>query len=293
MSEHLIHEYVQKTDLNQKDTKILINLDERMHGKEKEMTKTEVLDFLCGLESTSYYTLCKYICVVRNYISFLNEGGETYNAWADITKDEILSCLTLSDKGQSLSREKLMYIVRKLKYVSDQFCILGAYEGFTITEMLELNRDHFDFEKNAILHPISERWFPHSLELMTYAHIALQCYDMDTGHRTYRLYDIKEGLPVVVKSRKPGVPVTRRVLTVRLFNALSGIKEAEGLSAKSIHTISFFSALENNDQGLPVEDFIRSDNKEYLRLLDRYGKTRARTDKIKEQYELYLGGYLE
>ena len=287
-----INEYASKKELSDNDRKILIRIIDQTNGRIAKMSKTEILDYLCSLNSPSYNTLYKYVYVMRNYVDYLHEGGEK-NAWNDITKDDINNCLSVANPRMVLTRESILQITYEMRQPSDRFCILAAYEGFTIPEMLKLRKADFNFEEGTILHPISYRWFDHSPELMQLAEKALSCYDYDADYRVYQLYDIEEGIPAVVKSRKPNRAVSRETLTVRLFQSLSRVKGAQGLSAKAIHTISFCMALENNKAGLPVEDFISTSNREYLLLLDRYGKTKIRTNQIKEQYRMYLGGNAE
>ena len=289
MSEYIIDKYVSEKNLSDNDKNIITRIVNHTNNKVAEMNKTEILDCLCSLNSPSYNTLYKYVYVMRNYVDFLQKGGEK-NAWNDITKDDINNCLSVANPRMVLTRESILQITYEMRQPSDRFCILAAYEGFTIPEMLKLRKADFNFEEGTILHPISYRWFDHSAELMQFAEKALTCYDFDADYRVYQFYDIEEGIPSVIKSRKPNRAVSRETLTVRLFQSLSRVKGAQGLSAKAIHTISFCMALENNKAGLPVEDFISTSNREYLLLLDRYGKTKIRTNQIKEQYRMYLGG---
>lgn len=70
-----INEYASKKELSDNDRKILIRIIDQTNGRIAKMSKTEILDYLCSLNSPSYNTLYKYVYVMRNYVDFLQKGG--------------------------------------------------------------------------------------------------------------------------------------------------------------------------------------------------------------------------
>lgn len=296
MYDHIIEQYASKKELARSDAGILLNMEKAAQelGPDKHLhnlTKAEVLQYLTNLELTSYQSVRKYISMLKRFLSYCMDEGiipQGDNVGDSFTKQEMESCLCVYASQKTISKELIDRFVHKLANPSDRFLVLGSFEGFSIKEFLDLYDDNFDFTNGKIFKPQNLAWFTYSDHLMHIGRAALDIAKYGSGRTSVPLLEPVPGKKAIIKigwgGKRPTAISLRRRIILRAAEAGS---EYRHLTLKLIHTYGFFYSLEQNIDGLPVEEFIDNQNPNYRQLLARYGKELKHPYQVLEEYKYF------
>lgn len=298
MDAKFVEEYADEKGLTPSDRNVLLKMEEKAGAENRNIcdySTKEILECLRGYNSRSINTLQKYTSLLRQYIDYCIRNGKAKekdplsNPCGPIYQEELMTCLkTENTIYQTLRFHTVLDLAKKMQNSSDQFVILGSYEGLTLADILDLRARNFNFDESLIYHPKARRWFKHSFLLMQYGSKALDKYEYDTGLRDAVLEDVDSRGPSVIKKNSSvnGRPNTHTINS-RIIRKVALIDaKFANITPKIINKFGFYQALRYCLIQNSTARFIRNENLEYRMLLERFGKELSRPSSIKAEYNL-------
>lgn len=295
MHDNIIEQYAEEKGLSRSDTGVLIKMEKAAQqlGPDRHLynlTKPEIVDYLSNLQLSSYTSVRKYVSMIKVFITYcMNIGAipQGENVGDTFSQQEMESCLSVYKfHTKQLSKELIEEFVHFLENPSDQFMVLGSFEGFSLAEFVEINQSNFDFQHSRILKPKNKIWFTYSDQLMYIGEKALNAHTYYGGRTAVELSDPDPYKPSLIKIGWGGKRPNVHALNNRMMLRASEFGHSF-LTLKLIQSYGFCHALEQNVDGLPVKDFIDNRNLNYREVLARYGKELKRPYEILKTYKTF------
>ena len=297
MDAKFVKEYAAKKKLTKYEQNVLLKMEEKASAKNKNIcdySKEEILDCLREYHSYSIKNMKKYTSLMRKYIDYCIENLTTkgkdslINYCREITKSDLMYCVQYTIQiHRNINLSMILKVADRMKNPADQFAILGAYEGLTLTDVLELRAIDFKYDERMIYHPRVRRWFRHSDTLVQYGIKALQEYHYDAGDRSIELVDVDEKGPSVIKQSYyvNQAPDTHTINSRILRKAPLIDIRFVSITPKIINKFGLYDAINYYMVQNPSEDFFQNNNLEYRMLLERFSRELSRPSVIKNEFE--------
>lgn len=273
MDKQVIEKYAHDKNIPVGDKNVIISAETWATGKGKEacdLSHDEILEFLSSKESAFYNSVKRYMYIVRDWSEYYT-GGAT--SWNYIDRKDLESCVMKCPKVvQKLTEDIFFAIVEKLDNIMDKFILLALYEGLDTSEIIGLREGSFNFSTDKIYHESIQKWCEHTSTLMCCANAALNQYTIIASNgSSKRVYDLDENGKSIIKTRNPESKTKSTYISTRLARLFAEIG-VKGITIRQIQICGFCTALRDNHNGIPVEDFVDRRNPEYKKIVERYGK---------------------
>ena len=291
-------EYFEAKEISQKEQIIFESMEEYEDSiccDCYDFSVEQILDFLKSIDTHSINSLQKYVSLFHGYTVFCienNYSDSNKNEWRKIKKEDIRNCINVNKlQKKRISKQTVIELCRSLNNACDRFIAMASFEGFTLDEIIELRDYHFDFKNNTIRHPDMKRVFEYPIELMLYGSLSLSENNYDSGRLTFNLFDVDPNNRAIIKNMEGGKEINRQAVLARYLRKIQQLgKNFSDCNPKNLYISGFIRALEQNKDGMSVDEFIKSNNDNYKEVLARYGKAGVSAFTIRKTYYNITGG---
>ena len=204
-----------------------VNVSEEMYQKDAStFTKSEIMQMLMRIQSVSVSTLRGYKTFLTQYTYWATDKGINstgINMYEEITTDDLASCVPRQvSANRIISEERLDEMLHEMMNPSDQYVILGLYEGIrgeNFCELLNLHEEDINVHDKTFYLRDTGRTIHVSARLINYALAAINTYDYDGcavegGKIVHANLDRSDDTPIKGRVSSLGNDETKRVLRV-------------------------------------------------------------------------------